>query len=403
MKNEQNSVHSVANRNGLKRLFTPMKMTTMACGILFVNMLMTTGCTKEQLHPNANVSNEVLDADGDAKAYGQVFWPTSGNNCNTNSPALPPSQVGWSAKKNWHIKVNNQAQFINAINQVNSNGGVIYINSSLTLNTTLPTITRSNVTILSNKNVIINDNVVGNSRATAMLNVTGSNFTMKNVTIKGAGRTNPNSFSWPGKRSAVSVSGNNATFFRVKVQYFSHAGIRLENGSGHTVDKCILTDQKLSTLGYGVLLRNDARNVTIKNSRFARCSHSVATTGGKRQSFKAIRNLTQQAYKWHFDAHMGSDGWAGDKVEIINNISTGTAALVVVRGPFDRGIFIKNNLFNRGAGDLAKLKPDATFTKHGHTYTGGFFYMPFAGSSSDRTKARAYFGHGEITGNCIWQ
>lgn len=373
-------------------------------GVIASSILMTyTACKKETDFVQHEDEMSMDDLEVDSKAFGQVFQPTSGNNCNTSTPAAPPTGVGSSAKQNWHRVVTNQTQFINAINYVNANGGTIYIDASFALNTTLPTITRSNVTILSNSSKVISDNVVGGSSATAMLNVTGSNFKMQNVTIQGAGRTNPNSFSWAGKRSAVSVSAGGSQFLRVKIQYFSHAAIRIENGSGHLVDQCILMDQKQSTLGYGVLLRNNANNVTVKRSRFARNSHSVATTGGGNQSYKAIGNYTLSAYKWHFDAHMAPDGWAGSKMEVINNVSGGNAALVVVRGPFKNGIFIKNNLYNQGAGDLAKLKPDATFTQSGNTYVGGNFYSPFGGSASDQQKAKTYFQKGEITGNCVWQ
>ncbi|MFK7786094.1 MAG: right-handed parallel beta-helix repeat-containing protein [Crocinitomicaceae bacterium] len=368
--------------------------------IILGTIFLMTGCKKEIDSTRYGQDNPTIEAD--TKAYGQVFWPPSGGNCTVGNPAAAPWGAGWSAKQGWHIKVYNQWQLVNAINTVNSSGGVIYIDASFTVTTNLPTITRNNVQILSNNSKTIYDNVVGGSKASAMFNVTGSNFKMKNVTIQGAGRTNPNNFNWSGKRSAIAVSGNNSEFFRVKIQYFSHAAIRLENGYGHTVDRCVLMDQKKSSLGYGVLLRNNARNVTVKTCRFNRNSHSIATTGGPNQSFKAVGNYSDGSYKWHFDAH-GTNGVAASKIEIINNKTGGTQSLFVVRGKVTNGTFIRNNKYNRDAGNMVKIKPDQTFSAHGHTYVQGVFYSPFGGSTSDKQKAKSFFQHGEITGNCIWQ
>lgn len=220
---------------------------------------------------------------------------------------------------------------------------------------------------------------------------------MSNVTISGVGAGSP------GKRSAVSVEKDNATFRHVLIEHYTHAAIRLEKGSGHQIWNSTFRHQNKSTLGYGVLLRNDARNVTIQRNYFDNNSHSVATTGGRQQSYRAIGNWSTRSLKWHFDVHMGSDGWGGDKVEIVNNVTNGPSALLVVRGPFADGVYVQNNLYNRGAGDLVKLKPDATFTQNGTRYDAGNFYGPFFGPGTGRTKGQTFFSKGEIKNNCVNQ
>ncbi len=368
-----------------------------------------TGCQKSKLvTPKTTASQE-----GDesmiktaAKGNNNIQFPKSGNSCTLNNPPAPPTVVGYSAKKSWHRKVKNQTQLISAINYVNSKGGTIYIDGTFNVTTAMPKITRDNVTILSKKGNRIYDKIssgANKKKATELFRVEANGFIMKNVTILGVGHLNPsNPSSWQGKRSAVVVTKNNARFERVNIKYFTHAAIRLENGWGHKVLKSILTNQNRSDLGYGVLLRNKARNVLIKQNRFDRNTHSVATTGGRFQSYRAEGNYTSNSKKWHFDVHMGSDGYGGKKVEIINNVSKGAGSLLLVRGPFTHGIFVKKNKHNLGAGKLVELKPDATFKRNGITYKALNFYSPFG---LQKAAAQAFFklNGGQIQNNCVNQ
>lgn len=356
---------------------------------------MLTGCQKD---PDLEA---MVETPTPQLAYGDIVWPRSGSNCTLSPPPKPFWGAGNSTKQSWHRVVKNQWQLISAINHVNNNGGTIFIDASFNVTQNLPTITRDNVTILSRKACKIYDKISGSNSANELFRVEAANFTMKNVTIFGIGHLNPsNPSSWSGKRSGIAVTKNNSRFERVFIRYFTHAAIRLEDGSGHKVLNSTLTNQNRSDLGYGVLLRNRARNVLVKRNRFDKNSHSVATTGHRDQSFKAEGNWTTNSLKWHFDVHMGSDGWGGNKVEIIHNVSKGTQALLVVRGPFGSGVYVRKNLYNRGAGKLVELKPDATFTRNGTQFNAGQFYSPFG---LDQAKARQFFKNGEINNNCVNQ
>ena len=97
---------------------------------------------------------------------------------------------------------------------------------------------------------------------------------------------------------------------------------------------------------------------------------------------------------------MGPDNWGGNKVEIINNVSNGSQAMLVVRGAVDNGVYVLFYLYNRSAGDMIKLKPDRSFSQNGTFFNAGQFYAPFG---IDKNKARSFFSKGEITGNCVWQ
>ena len=353
-------------------------------------------CQKEADIPEPTTTSQTPQM-----AKGDIVWPRSGSNCTLSPPPKPYWGAGNSQKKSWHKVVKNQTQLRNAINQVNASGGTIFIDATFNVTQSLPTITRDNVTILSRKAYKIYDKISGSTSANELFRVEAANFTMKNVTIFGIGHLNPgNPSSWSGKRSAVAVTKNNARFERCFIRYFTHAAIRLEDGSGHKVLNSTLTHHNRSDLGYGVLLRNKARNVLIKRNRFDRCTHSVATTGHKDQSYRAEGNWTTNSGKWHFDVHMGADGFGGRKVEIIHNVSNGSQALLLVRGPFTDGVYVKKNLYNRGAGKLVELKPDATFSRNGTTFIGGNFYSPFG---LDQAKARKFFQDGEINNNCVNQ
>ena len=366
-------------------------------------------CQKEALDAPTEEEVSVLEKPGPMQEEGQlkannIFAPSSGGNCRQAIPKAPFWGAGNGFKQSWHRVVKNQSQLISAINHVNNNGGTIFIDASFNVTQALPKITRNNVTILSKSAHKIYDKVAGGTRASELFRVEAANFTMKHVTILGIGHTNPNNpGSWAGKRSAVAVTKDNASFEAVFIQYYTHAAIRLENGRWHKVINSTLVNQKRSDLGYGVLLRNDARNVLIKRNRFHNNTHSVATTGGRNQSYRAEGNWTTNSGKWHFDVHMGRDNWGGHKIELINNVSNGSQALLVVRGPFTDGVYIRNNLYNKGAGDLVKLKPDRTFQQGGTTFFAGNFYGPFFSSTSARNAARVFFNKGQIKDNCVWQ
>lgn len=371
--------------------------------IMMLCTCLYTGCQKDPIpqEPSIDALNQPESNAGFRAGSGIIQQPSSGNNCNVSSPPSTFWGAGNSTKKSWHRIVRNQTQLANAIRHVNQNGGTIFIDASFNVTTSLPTITRNNVTILSRSGYQIFDKTPGGSRASELLRVEASNFIMKNVTINGIGHLNPNNpTAWAGKRSAVVITKNNATFDRVFIRYYTHAAIRLENGSGHKVINSTLIRQNRSDLGYGVLLRNNANNVLIKRNRFDRNTHSVATTGGRNQSYRAEGNLTTNSGKWHFDVHMGPDNWGGNKVEIINNVSRGSGSLLLVRGPFADGVYVRNNLHNLSAGKLVELKPDRTFTRNGVTFAAGNFYSPFG---LQRTAARAFFRDGEIVNNCINQ
>ena len=306
-----------------------------------------------------------------------------------------------SPKQNWHIAVDTQQELINAINWVNNNGGTIYIDGNINVHQNLPTITRNNVTILSRQGNVITDMQAGGSSASELFRVAATGFRMQNVTIQGIGHQNPNNpAAWPGKRSAVAVTKNGSTFDRVFIRFFTHAAIRLENGANHRVLNSTLVRQGRTDLGYGVLLRNNANQVLVKNNIMSGNSHAVATTGGGNQSYRAEGNWVYGQTKWHFDAHMGPDGWAGNYVEIINNVTDGNSSLVLVRGPFRNTNRIQRNLVNRPAGRVAELKPDATFSRGGFTFWAGNFYSPF-GLSQDA--ARVFFNGDIINQNCVNQ
>lgn len=358
-------------------------------------------CEKEEIKPASDAST-IITKEKLTNDKGAIQYPSSGGACTLSKPAIPFYSAGYSAKQSWHRSVNNQDQLISAINYVNRNGGTIYINASFSVTKNLPAITRNNVTILSKKAYKITDRISGSaSSATQLFLVNASNFTMKNVTIRGIGISNPsNPGSWSGKRSGVVVNGNYSTFERVDIGYYTHAAIRLENGGGHQVLSSVLTNQKRSDLGYGVLLRNNANNVLIKRNYFNSNSHSVATTGGKNQSYKAVGNWSKNAFKWHFDVHMGPDNYGGAKVEILNNVTQGSSTLLLVRGPFTNGVYVKNNLHSGSAGKLVELKPDRTFSQGGTTFIAGNFYSPFGLSS---TAAKVFFSKGDIRNNCVNQ
>lgn len=391
--------NSYVHEGGLfsrQKLFPIRNIRLGSLGSFLLLLLFLTACQKDEDIQELESGNPTVQL-----AKGDINWPNSGGSCSVGPPPAPFWGAGYSAKKNWHYVVRNQTQLRNGINHVNRFGGTIYIDASFTVTQTLPKITRDGVTILSRKAFRINDNISGSSRANELFRVEANNFTMKNVTIYGIGRNNPgNPAAWAGKRSAVVVTKNNARFERVFIRYFTHAAIRLENGSGHKVLSSTLTNQNRSDLGYGVLLRNNAQNVLVKRNRFDSNTHSVATTGGRYQSYRAEGNWTTNSGKWHFDVHMGADNWGGNKVEIIHNVSNGNQSLLLVRGPFNQGVYVKKNLYNKSAGKLVELKPDRTFTRNGTTFLAGNFYSPFG---LDQAKARVFFSNGEITNNCVWQ
>ncbi|MEM0997978.1 MAG: hypothetical protein AAGN35_12885 [Bacteroidota bacterium] len=381
---------------GSKRFLVKLPAWGTRTALFCLGILLFSACQKDP------VLQEIESTTAEAALKkGDIFWPRSGGSCTLSPPPAPFWGAGNSTKKSWHRAVKNQNQLVSAINYVNRNGGTIFIDGTFNVNRTLPKITRDNVTILSRKAFKIYDKVSGSTSANELFRVEGANFTMKNVTILGVGHLNPNNpGSWSGKRSAIAVTKNNARFERVFIRYYTHAAIRLEDGSGHIVINSTLTNQNRSDLGYGVLLRNRARNVLVKRNRFDRNSHSVATTGHRDQSYRAEGNWTTNSLKWHFDVHMGSDGWGGNKVEIIHNVSNGANSLLLVRGPFRDGVYVRKNLHNRPAGRLVELKPDQTFAQNGTTFIGGNFYSPFG---LNQTQARTFFRKGEITNNCVNQ
>jgi len=381
----------------LSRAFSRFpRLSGRGLAVVLLLVALISGCEKELELQELEESSPTAQL-----AKGDIFWPNSGGSCSVGPPPAPFWGAGYSAKQSWHRAVKNQTQLRNAINHVNNNGGTIYIDGTFTVTQPLPKITRDNVTILSRGAFKIYDNIAGGSKASELFRVEAAGFTMKNVTIFGIGRLNPgNPSAWAGKRSAVAVTKNNARFERVFIRYFTHAAIRLENGSGHKVLNSTLTNQNRSDLGYGVLLRNNAKNVLIKRNRFDANSHSVATTGGRFQSYRAEGNWTTNTVKWHFDVHMGPDNWGGNKVEIIHNVSNGNGTLLLVRGPFTNGVYVRKNLHNKSAGKLVELKPDRTFSQNGQTFFAGNFYSPFG---LERNKARAFFSKGEITNNCVNQ
>ena len=334
-------------------------------------------------------------------ASAQLQAPAVGADCNLTPPEPPRWGAGTSQPSASDIVVDTQNELVSAIHTVNSSGGSIYIDGSINVTTNLPTITRNGVGIFSRSGVELRDKKAGDSRASEMLRVTGNDFYMKDVTILGIGNENRGqAHLWPGKRSAVAVLGNRAVFDRVFIRFFTHAAIRLENGTNHEVLRSTLSSQKRTDLGYGVLLRNDARNVLVEGNRFDANSHAVATTGGANQSFTARGNWSTNHEKWHYDAHMGNDGWAGDRIQLINNVSDDSNALVVVRGPMTDGVYVKRNLHGSEAGGIAMLKPDEDFSANGIWFTGGYFYAPFG---IDSEKGRAFYSDGEIVNNCVEQ
>lgn len=370
-----------------KRLWFKLLTAFLAVSIL-------SACEKAPLlEPDAEDAPSEETASGSRNASQGWRWGSH----RTWTPSLPAKPSAWPGNSpilssgQWNVW--NASDLANATSMVQANQ-VIYIRTTINVYAEY-TISKNNVRVVSKSGVVIKDNR-NKSGLSALFNVNGSNVKFENVTIQGPG-------AYVGKRSAIAFSGSNGKVIRCRISRYSHAAVRLENGSGHYIYNNTLFDQNNSGLGYGVLLRGANATARIERNMFNRNSHSVATNGNGNQSYTAIGNYCKNSVKWHFDVHKGSSGYySGKKVILKKNVVDGSNALFINRGRISQGIDVQENIIRLAADGLVKIKADATMSFNGATIVSGNFYNPFNSSNStERTTARNFLKNSIIKNNYI--
>ena len=384
----QASLYQLARRSGFHLL------------LAFLSVAVLFSCEKLPLEPEVPGESPMPvdetsgnEMGGDRSASQTWRW---GNHRNW-TPTLPPKPSAWpgntplSSSGQWNVW--NASGLANAIQNATPNQ-IIYIRKTINVNTEY-TISRNNIRVVSKNGVVIRDNR-NKSGLSALFNVTGSDVKFENVTIQGPGIN-------VGKRSAIAFSGNNGKVIRCRISKYSHAAVRLENGTGHYIFNSTIFDVNNSGLGYGVLLRGASSTARIERNMFNRTSHAVATNGGDNQSYTAIGNYCKNSVKWHFDVHKGSSGYySGKKIILKKNVVDGSNTLFINRGRISQGIDVRENIIRLAADGLVKIKADATMSYNGATIVAGNFYNPFHSSNAtERTTARNFLKNSIIKNNHI--
>lgn len=362
--------------------------------VAIVAISIFSACEKAPLEPENREEAQTEEATKEKRNASQGWRWGNHRNWTPTLPTKPSAWPGNTPLRSWgQYNVWNANDLANATANATSNQ-IIYIRATIDVYSDY-TIANNNVRVVSKNGVVIRDkrNVSGLS---ALFNVTGADVKFENVTIQGPG-------AYAGKRSAIAFSGTRGQVLRCRISRYSHAAVRLENGSGHYIFNSTIFDQNNSGLGYGVLLRGAYATARIERNMFIRNSHSVATNGSDNQSYTAIGNYCKNSVKWHFDVHKGSSGYySGKKVILKRNVVDGSNTLLITRGRMSQGVDIQENIIRLAADGLMKIKADATMSFNGATIVQGNFYNPFhSWNATERTTARNFLKNSIIKNNHI--
>lgn len=130
---------------------------------------------------------------------------------------------------------------------------------------------------------------------------------------------------------------------------FAHAGVNLEQGTGHQIHHNFIHHCQYNGLGYGVTL--DVSSAVIEYNRFDSNRHSIAGTGRPGCGYVARHNVELGKSLSHcFDMHGGRDRKdgtqiAGTVIEISNNTFRAPQTAVAIRGVPEEACRIHDNWF----------------------------------------------------------
>ncbi|MGD1847008.1 MAG: hypothetical protein ACFB10_16585 [Salibacteraceae bacterium] len=369
-----------------------LKWLTLLVAIVAIGVL--PACEKAELEPEI-IGETQSEEDNSGRRNASQGWRWgSHRNWTPTLPPKPSANPGNTPLRSWgQWNVWNASDLANATRRATANQ-IIYIRRTIDVYAEY-TISNSNVRVVSKNGVVIRDRR-NKSGLSALFNVNGSGVKFENVTIQGPG-------AYVGKRSAIAFKGNNGQVLRCRISNYSHAAVRLENGTGHFIFNSTIFGQNNSGLGYGVLLRGASSTARIERNMFNQNSHAVATNGNDNQSYTAIGNYVKNSVKWHFDVHKGSSGYySAKKVVLKKNVVDGSNVLFINRGRIAQGIDVQENIIRLAADGLVKIKADATMSFNGATIVQGNFYNPFhSWNATERTTARNFLKNSIIKNNHI--